>query len=484
LYGRVFVMAEIYALVAGTLYGLLIGIIPSAGATTGLVALFGFISYFVDQPYLGVIFCMAVVAASTTGDTYTGVLLGIPGANSAAATMVDGFPLAQKGQATYAITAAVTTSTVNGLLWGTLTFALLPWYTNLLMILGIPELWAFTMLALATVGFVSSRWWVRSLIAIAIGIGLGFIGTDPATNADRYTLGWDYLGDGIQLMPFVAGLFAIPELVDGLKRRLATTDSVDQFGQTVAGLQAVWANKWDALRGGFIGAFIGLLPGLGGAMADWMAYGSTVAAHPNDKFGNGNIKGVIGPEGANNAQKATSMIPTVLFGIPGAPFAAVIMALFMYLGFELGTPDLAYDTKFFDSLTFGFMWATVLVGVFCLLFTRYISAITRVPYRYYFPLLLVFITWACVQYTGGWEDYFILAVCSALGILCKRYKFSRPGMVIGFILAERVEALTLQMTTLYSIDMLITRPIFVILVLVTTGVFAWGITSKRRLDYA
>ena len=477
-------MHEIYALVAGTLYGLLIGIIPSAGATTGLVALFGFISYFADQPYLGVIFCMAAVAASTTGDTYTGVLLGIPGANSAAATMVDGFPLAQKGQATYAITAAVTTSTVNGLLWGTLTFALLPWYTNLLMILGIPELWAFTLLALATVGFVSSTWWVRSLIAIAVGIGLGLIGTDPATNADRYTLGCDYLGDGIQLMPFVAGLFAIPELVDGLKRRRKTVDSADQLGQTISGVKAVWISKWDALRGGFIGAFVGLLPGLGGAMSDWMAYGSTVAAHPNEKFGDGNIKGVIGPEGANNAQKATSMIPTVLFGIPGAPFAAVIMALFMYLGFELGTPDLAHDDHFFDSLTFGFMWATVLVGVFCLLFTRYISAITRIPYKYYFPILFIFITWACVQYTGGWEDYFILAVCSVLGILCKKYKFSRPAMVIGFILAERVEALTLQMTSLYSIDQLITRPIFVILLLLTTCVFAWGIITKRRLSYA
>ena len=477
-------MTEIYALVAGTLYGLLIGIIPSAGATTGLVALFGFISYFANEPYLGVIFCMAVVAASTTGDTYTGVLLGIPGANSAAATMVDGFPLAQKGQATYAITAAVTTSTVNGLLWGTLTFALLPWYTNLIMILGIPELWAFTILALATVGFVSSRWWMRSIIAIAVGIALGFVGTDPVTNADRYTLGWEYLGDGIQLMPLVAGLFAVPELVDGLKRRLSTSDSTDQFGQTIQGIRAVWTSKWDALRGGFIGAFIGLLPGLGGAMADWMAYGSTVAAHSNEEFGKGNIKGVIGPEGANNAQKATSMIPTVLFGIPGAPFAAVIMALFMYLGFELGTPDLAYDNRFFDSLMFGFMWATVLVGIFCVLFTRYISAITRVPYKYYFPLLLVFITWACVQYTGGWEDYFMLAVCSLLGILCKRYKFSRPGLVIGFILAERVEALTLQITKLYSIETLITRPIFVILAIVTTGVFAWGITSKRRLDYA
>ena len=119
-----------------------------------------------------------------------------------------------------------------------------------------------------------------------------------------------------------------------------------------------------------------------------------------------------------------------------------------------------------------------------MLFTRYISAITRVPYKYYFPILFIFITWACVQYTGGWEDYFILAVCSVLGILCKKYKFSRPAMVIGFILAERVEALTLQMTSLYSIDQLVTRPIFVVLLLLTTCVFAWGITTKRRLSYA
>jgi len=478
-------MAEIYALVAGTLYGLLIGIIPGAGATTGLVAVFGFIHLFGADPYLGVIFCMATVAASTTGDTYTGVLLGIPGANSAAATMVDGFPLAQQGKATYAITAAVTTSTLNGLLWGTLTFALLPWYTNLIMILGVPELWAFTMLALATVGFVSSRWWVRSLIAIAIGIGLGFVGTDPITNADRYTLGWKYLGEGLQIMPVMAGLFAIPELLEGLKRNRTSDIVSDQFSQTIDGIQAVWHCRWDAIRGGFIGAFIGLLPGLGGAMADWMSYGSTVAANPKEEFGKGNIRGVIGPEGANNAQKATSMIPTVLFGIPGAPFAAVIMALFMYLGFELGTPDLAYDTRFFDSLTFGFMWATAIVGVLCLVFTRYISLITQVPYKYYFPLLLAFITWACVQYTGGWEDYAILILCSILGIACKRYKFSRPGMVIGFILADRVEALSLQMNSLYTIDALLTRPIFITITLLTLGVFVWGIASKRRrLDYA
>jgi len=152
-------MEYFYAIIAGTLYGLTIGIIPGAGATTGLVALYPFVGIFLSMgdPYLGVVFLMAVVAASTTGDTYTSVLLGIPGANSAAATVVDGFPLAQQGKATYAISAAVTVSTINGILWGPLVFLLLPWYSKLVMFFGTPELWAFTILAFVTVVFVTNR---------------------------------------------------------------------------------------------------------------------------------------------------------------------------------------------------------------------------------------------------------------------------------------------------------------------------------------
>lgn len=477
------------AILAGTMYGLLIGIIPSAGATTGLVAMFGFIGWFTAfDPYLGVIFVMAVVAASTTGDSFSGVLLGIPGANSAAATMVDGFPLALQGKATYALTAAITTSTVNGLLWGTLTFALLPWYANLIMIFGIPELWAFVMLALATVGFVSSKFWVRSIVAIAIGCFIGLIGMDPETAADRFTFGWGYLADSVQIMPFVAGLFAVPEIIKGLFSSGTTSKiEISQKGQTWQGIKAVWQHKWDGLRGGLIGAFIGFLPGLGGAMCDWMAYGATTASNPNEKvpFGKGNIKGVIGPEGSNNAQKATSMIPTVLFGIPGASFAAIVMALFMYLDFELGTPDLVYDARFFDSLFIGFMGATVLVCIICLVFTRWIALITYVPYYIYGPLLLVFVTWACVQYTGGWEDYAIFALCSILGLAAKKFKFSRPAMLIGFILADRIESLSLQMTNLYTLETLMVRPIFLGLCVAVIGMFIWGVFfNKNRLDYS
>ena len=477
-------MASILALLAGTFYGLLIGILPGAGATTGLIFVFSFITLFPD-PYLGVIFVMAVVAASTTGDTYTGVLLGIPGANSAAATMVDGFPLALQGKATYAISAAVTTSTLNGLLWGSLTFFLLPYYVPLIMIFGVPELWAFTMLALVCVTFVTNKYWFRSMIALCLGLFIGLIGVDPSTNADRWLFGWDYLADGVQLMPLVAGLFAIPELLAGLKQRSVTSAPVlASKKQTKDGIVAVWNNKWDAIRGGIIGAFIGLLPGLGGAVADWMAYSSTVASHPKDTFGNGNIKGVIGPEGANNAQKATSMIPTVLFGIPGASFAAIVIGLFAYLDFELGTLELASDTKFFDSMLYGFMFATLLVGAICLLTTPIIARIAQIPYKYYFPVLMGFIVLACVQYTGGWEDYFILALCSVVGLLAKRYKFSRPALLFAFILSDRIEALTVQMSGLYTVEKLLDRNIFLVLVVITVITLVWGLTNKRKIDYA
>lgn len=475
---------ELVALLLGVLYGLVIGVIPAAGATTGLVTVFGFLHLFPD-PYLAVIFCMALVAASTTGDSFTGVLLGIPGANSAATTMIDGYPLAQQGKSTYALTAAITSSTVNGLLWGSLVFFFLPYYGNLMLYFGIPELWAFTILAFSCVVFISSNNWFRSLIALAIGLFLGAIGTDPNTASERFTGGWFYLEDGIQLMPVVAGLFAIPELIAGLKRG-KPTPVITGFRQRLEGFKAVWDNRWLSLRGGLIGAIVGMLPALGGAVGDWIAYGQTVATTKDPKvpFGRGNIRGVIGPEGVNNAQKATSMLPTVLFGIPGAPFAAVLLSLFAYLNFELGSIDLLYDEKFFSSLTFGFMYGSIIVAVVCLLAMPLVASFAQIPFVYYAPFLLTFVIWSCVQYTGGWEDYLMVFLASLLGILCKSWKFSRPALLLGFMLSERIENLTIQMFDLYTLESAVIRPLFSALIVSSIGVFLWGFLKKSRLEYS
>ena len=471
----------------GILYGLIVGLVPAAGATTGLITLFGFMPYFASDPYLGVIFCVAVVASSTTGDSFSGVLLGIPGANSAAATMVDGFPMAQNGEASRALSAAITSSTLNGLFFGSLTFLFLPYYTNIVMYMGIPELWALVVLAFVTVGFVSTKNYVRSIIAIVLGVTLGLVGVD-ANNVPRFTLGWQYLEDGIQILPFVAGLFAIPELYSSWKKGSATNEVEYMYSgtwkQVRQGIVDVFKFWKDSLRGGVIGSFIGLLPGLGGAMADWMAYGSTVASNPNEKFGIGNVKGVVGAEGANNSQKASSFIPTVLFGIPGAPFAAILMGLFLYIGIDLGSPETFYDNKLFDSMAFAFLLGTLITALICYVLAYYSSYIAKLPYKYYFPFILVVIVWATLQYTGGWEDIAVLTIFSIVGIIAKKYKFSRPALLIGFLLSDRIYSLTYQLTTLHTINDLITRPIFIIILLSILIILYWSFTKRSKLDYA
>ena len=374
------------ALLLGSLYGLLVGIIPSAGATTGLVALYGFMYLFPDE-YFALVFIMATVAASTTADTFASVLLGIPGANSAAATIQDGYPLARKGKAELALSAAITSSTVNGLLWGFIVFVFLEHLSFIYNYVGSIQLWFITLFAFFCVVLVLGKKWYLGVVGLLLGILFALVGSDPVTNAPRLTLGWSYLESGIQLMPLIAGIFAIPQIVDGITGRAALVKH-NSKSYKLLGIYSVFKNLGLSLRGGFIGAVIGFLPGLGGAVSDWISYGHTVATtkKPKIPFGKGNIRGVIGPEGSNNAQKATSMITTVLFGIPGAPFAAVVMGLLMYLNIELGDPSLFYDPDIFNSMLIGFIGGTILVAVIVLASLKQICYISKIPMRVFFPI--------------------------------------------------------------------------------------------------
>lgn len=472
----------------GTGYGFIIGIIPVAGVSTGLLLIYGFLDIFRSDPYSLVVFSTAVVVSCAIGDSFSGVVMNIPGSAGAAATMVDGFPMARNGEGARALSAAVTTAAANGLIWGALVFLFLPLYSNVIMAFAIPEIFAFIILSFTCVCFVNSKYWFRGIIALALGVFLGLVGQNPISTASRFTGGWDYLKNGIQIMPILAGVLAIPELVEAYRSKIeiVSIETKSIWNQIRQGISDSWAHKWDGLRGGAIGGLIGLLPGVGGNVADWMAYGQTVAANRNEKiaFGDGNIKGVIGCEGANNAQKATAYIPTVLFGIPAAPFEAVIMSLFMLVGIELGSPQLLVDMTFFKMLGGSYFIATALTFFIGILFIRYAIKIMNVPFHYYFWPLMAIIVWSCVQYTGYWEDYAIFVLCCILGIALKYLKISRAALIIGFVLSDRLEKSAIQFDTLYQWSDIITRPISGTIIVLALIAGIYGIFfNKTKINY-
>lgn len=473
-------MEYFFWILLGSLYGLLVGVIPIAGVTTALITVFGFGSYFIADPYLGIVFLTSIIAACASADSYTSILTGIPGASSTAACVIDGYPMTKNGQAGRAMGIAILDSAVNGVFYGILTFALLPVYGKIILLFGIPEFAAFMLLALACVGFVASKNPYKSLLAILIGLFIGLIGQEPSTGIARFTFDWDYLEAGIQIIPLISGLFGIPELIFGFKHAKSQRVILDDYWkQLQTGFKDCIINWRDMFRGGVIGFFTGLLPGVGGAVGDFLAYGATKTKHPNEEFGNGNPKGLLGCEGANTAQKVSSLVPTVLFGIPAAPFAAIMMAICMYFGIELGSPELVSDKDFAWSLVAGFVGGTILVAVFSIFLMKQIIKLLSVPYWIYATVIMIVIIYANMQYTGTWRDLAILLICSLLGIILKYFDLSRPAVLVTFVIAERLENYSQQTLILYDWSELITRPIFMLCVFLSAYIVVRSIRSRN-----
>jgi len=472
---------------AGTLYGFIFGIIPVAGATTALLTLFGFIEYFKGEPYGLVAFCVAVSVSASVGDLFASVVLNIPGGGGSTATMLDGYPMARRGESARAMSAAVFSATLQGLFWGVLAIMLLPYYKGLVLAFGIPEMLAFLILAFACVTMISSDYWVRGIIGLALGIFVGLIGTDPVSGDQRFTLGWLYLADGIQAAPLMAGVMAIPEILEAFRSKSVYLESAkNNWEQIKQGARDVWDSKKDSFQGGVIGAIVGALPALGGSISEWLSYGQAVASNknPSPPFGEGNVKGIIAPEGANLAHKATAFVPTVLFGVPGAPFEVIIISLLAVVGLDMGSSRLLADTTFYSVLSFGYMTSLVVTFFIAIAFIRYATLITRVPFIYWGTPTVMLLVWACVQYTGLWEDYAVLIVCIAVGFSLKYLKISRISFIIGFALADKIALVGLQFLTLFSISDLLTRPISLSLLLITVGIIIRGLFfTQSKIKY-
>ncbi len=444
-FGLILTPTAIGYLVLGVVLGLSVGVFPGLGGIAGLSLVLPFI-YGMDA-IAGLSMMVGLVAVIPTSDTFASVLLGIPGSSASQATVLDGFPMSKRGEAARALAAAFMSSLFGGLFGAAiLTFFILI-ARPLILAFGLPELLMLTVLGLSMVGVLAGRSLLKGVIAATLGLCVGAIGEAPAMGSPRMSFGSWYLQDGFSLVIVGLGIFAIPEIISLLRRDRAISDKPMLGAGWLEGLMDWWRNRWLSLRCAVIGVIVGVVPGLGGSVVDWIAYGHAVqTTKDKSKFGKGEVRGIIGPESSNNAKEGGGLVPTLLFGIPGSGSMAVFIGGLILLGYEAGPQMIANDLPITYTVVWSLALANVVGAGMCIFLSPGIARLTTIKFTLLAPFLFLMISFAAFQSKQTLWDLAALVAIGLLGIFMRRFEWPRPAFLIGFVLAGQAESYTFQAT--------------------------------------
>ena len=463
-------------LCAGVFLGLVVGILPGLGGTAGLALVLPFL--FGMDASLALAMMIGLQSVTATSDTFPSVLMGIPGTSGSQATVMDGFPMAKRGEASRALSAAFFSSMFGGILGAVILSGAILVAVPLILAVGFGEQMMLIILALTMVGMLTGSNPMKGLAACALGLMLGSAGSAPFTGVVRLGFDTDYMLDKLPLVIVGLAMFATPEIVELLRKRDKISDEKLERGGWAAGIRDWWVNKWLSLRCAIIGCIVGALPGLGGTVIDWIAYGHAMQTTKNkERYGTGDVRGVIAPESANNAKEGGALIPTLLFGIPGSGSMAILLGGFILIGIEPGISMVRNDL----DLVYLMIWSVGLANIIgagaCFFLAPQISKLTRIKYAILAPFMLGLIFFAAFQATRDWADLLVLFGLSVLGIYMKRFGWPRPALLIGFVLSGKVEALVYQTFTVYGFSFL-ERPAVIVLLLFIIGSIIAAIRFK------
>src|SRR4030042_22494 len=384
-------------LLIGSGIGFWVGILPGLGGATTLALMLPFIYKMSPQDAIPFLLGMHSVV-QTTGDI-TSVLFGIRGEATTVRTIKDGHAMAKKGEAGRALGAALMSSLVGALIGAAFLALTIPVVRPLVLTFGSPEMFMVIIVGLTCISSLSGRGRRGLLLGMMTG-GFGFlasmVGQDPHGGILRFTFGQLYLWNGLPLIPVVLGLFAIPEIVDLAARGTAIAGNLasENLGKGVReGIRDTFRHFWLTVRCSLIGVGIGVLPGLGGGVAQWVSYAHAVQSaktlEERSGFGKGDVRGVLGPGAANNSKEGAGLIPTVAFGIPASAGMAILLGAFYLLGIIPG-PEML--TKYLP-LTFSMVWTIVLANIIVvtvsLIFINRLARLTIIRGNLIMPFILL-----------------------------------------------------------------------------------------------
>jgi putative tricarboxylic transport membrane protein len=422
--------------------GIIVGAVPGLTAAAAIAMLLP-LTYHV-QPLLALTFLYVIGKSGRYGGSISAILFNTPGTSASAATQLDGYPLAQAGKAGKAMKVATIASVLGDLIGDILLIVGIGWIAAVALKLGPPELFAIYLSAFLVIGSVIGKSVVKGLASAFLGVVVSMIGLDPISGQERYTFDILELSNGVGLVPLMIGVFVLGEVFAQLENK-ADAITIMKQSTNPADNAVSWAEFKPCvphvIRGGLIGSFIGILPGLGSAIAAFVSYGEGKRRAKNpEMWGKGALEGIAAPESANNAVSGPSMAPLLILGIPGSTIGAILMGVFLIHGIQIG-PTLFSTSK---DLIFQ-LFASGLVGIAVYGLMGYFGAawfgksILRVPTQMLYPSIFLITFIAAYSGRGSVFDVLVMVLAGVLGWLMRKYDFNVAAFVIAYVLARGAE---------------------------------------------
>lgn len=466
--GLIFQMHVLGYFALGCVIGILMGAIPGMGGAIGLVLLLPFT--FSMEPVAAFALLLSSWASTSTSGAITAVLLGVPSTAASQATVLDGYPMAKRGEAARALGASFTSSAIGGVCGAAALGISLPLILPVILAFESPEQFMLGLLGLAMVGSLSGQSTAKGVVAAMFGLLLATIGLPESQAIPRYTFGALYLLDKLPLIPVLLGLFAIPELMElALKNvSIARTGKADETRKgLMQGVHDAFTNWWLVIRCSVIGAYIGMLPGLGASIVGWVTYAhAKQSVSDSSQFGQGDVRGLLAPEAANNALRGGALIPTLTLGIPGSVGTAILMGALIMHGLRPGPSMLSSEL----AMTFSFVWmiaiASVVATLILLKTVNQVAKIALLPGQLIVPGVLFFVfmgAWLGGASIGAWVS---CAGFGVIGFFMKRGGWPRPPVVLALVLGEILERSFQISTRIHEGLGWLGRPIVIALLLI------------------
>ncbi len=423
----------------GILIGLLVGALPGLGPLMGIILLLPVAISLPPVAAMG--FLIAIFVGGSCGGSISAVLLRIPGTPLAAATLFDGYPMAQKGRASDAIGIAITASAIGGLIGGVVLILASPILARFASGFAPPEYAMLAITGLFAIAIISGGSLVKGLIAGCFGLLLATIGTDEFSTGYRFTFGSHHMLNGFHIVAVVVGLFAISEMAYQMtgKDLLRVPDvkvARPGFGSVLLTLR----NATNLIRSSGIGVFFGALPGAGGVISSFTSYAVAKAwSKPEEKYGEGAEGGVVATEAANNATVGGTLVPSLALGIPGDASSAMLLGALLILGFVPGPILFEQEPEFVGGIFLVYMASNVFLLFAGILATPLFVYVLRIPKLYLIPIILILCSIGTFALQASVFDLMVMFAFGLIGILFRAANYPLAPIVIGLILGPILE---------------------------------------------